>query len=267
MKFYLYILLSMMVLQSCFTNKKISQIENIDHQIEDIEERTEEQDTNDIILDTIQPYPVLENQLNRQEENNDRINVEKKVKTSYNIINYVDTTKLLDNNFGIIAYNVPQTFKVNKYSTIKLRISRNKKIESVVNGDRNIPIVGTGSSDNVILETIKIDEYITAKLYTDEGVFEVELVSTPNQRISEDGYTEWIWRVRPLKSGTHYIKMLISLSDKDIVVYEKDIMVESDLSWSFSNWFIKWWQVIMTTIITPILIPFIIWLWKKKKSE
>jgi hypothetical protein len=262
MKFYLYIFLLLM-LQSCFVNKDVI-VDSylVNENINDLDSLQVEKDTISIT------YPIIVSQKVTTENKEIKdIKDDKKIETIYNIINYVDTTKLLDNSFGIIAYNVPQSFKVNKYSTIKLRISRDKKEESVVVGNRNIPIVGTNSNDNIILETIKIDEYITAKLYTDDGVFEVDLISSDKQRISDDGYTEWIWRVRPLKSGTHYIKMIISISEKDIVVYEKNIEVESDFSWSFSTWFIKWWQVIMTTIITPILIPLIIWIWKKRKSE
>lgn len=71
-----------------------------------------------------------------------------------------------------------------------------------------------------------------ASLYTDEGIFEVFMVNKNNkQSLSDLGYTEWVWRVRPLKSGNHYIKMLVTISGRDIVVYEKNILVESN--WSY----------------------------------
>lgn len=188
--------------------------------------------------------------------------------TEYNIINYTDTTKVLDNGFGTIAYNIPDKFRVNEYSTIKLRISKSKEIESVVIGDRNIPIVGTNSNDEVIVETIKIDNLMSANLYTDESLFEVSMVNkNSEQSLYKDGYTEWIWRVRPLKPGNHYIKMLITISGRDIVVYEKNIPVESNWKFSFSEWFSKWWQAITATIITPIVIPFIIWFYRRRKNK
>lgn len=199
---------------------------------------------------------------------NEEIHTSNAKKLEYNIINYVDTTKLLDKGFGTIAYNVPQKFVVNEYSTIKLRISKSKEIQSVIVGDRNIPIVGTNSDDDIILETIQVDSIMTATLYTDDGLFEVSMVNkNEKQSLSEFGYTEWVWRVRPLKSGNHYIKMLITISGRDIVVYEKSIPVESNWKFSFSNWFSKWWQAITATIITPILIPFFIWLYKKRKKD
>lgn len=188
--------------------------------------------------------------------------------TEYNIVNYTDTTKVLDNGFGTIAYNIPDKFRVNEYSTIKLRISKNKEIESVVIGDRNIPIIGTNSNDEIIVETIRVDNLMSANLYTDESLFEVSMVNkNAEQSLYKDGYTEWVWRVRPLKPGSHYIKMLITISGRDIVVYEKNIPVESNWKFSFSEWFSKWWQAITATIITPIIIPFIIWFYRRKKKQ
>lgn len=186
----------------------------------------------------------------------------------WDIINLVDTTKFIDSSFAIIGYNIPQSFKVNQKATIKLRISKDFNIESVVYGDRNIPIVGFNSDDRIILETIKVSDTMFAKLYTDSEYFTVELVnSLSGQKIWGEGYTEWIWRVTPLKSGSSYIKMIITMSGRDIVVYEKEIPVDSNWSWSFSNWFSEWWQAITATIITPILIPFGIWLLKRRKSR
>lgn len=188
--------------------------------------------------------------------------------TKYNIVNYTDTTKVLDNGFGTIAYNIPDKFRVNEYSTIKLRISKSKEIESVVIGDRNIPIIGTNSNDEIIVETIKVDNLMSANLYTDESLFEVSMVNkNSEQSLYNDGYTEWVWRVRPLKPGNHYIKMIITISGRDIVVYEKNIPVESNWKFSFSEWVSKWWQAITATIITPIIIPFIIWFYRRRKNK
>lgn len=183
-----------------------------------------------------------------------------------NVIDYRKPDKAKISGYGTVAYNVPNKFTVNKYSTIKLRISRhNGKIESIVIGDRRISIATNG--DDVIVETIEVDSLMTAKLFTDSKAFEVELVSNADQKICKDGYTEWAWRVRPIKSGEHYIKLLITISGKDIVVYEKNIAVESNWEWSFTNWVKNWWQIILTTFIVPIIIPIIKWLMGRKKKE
>lgn len=217
--------------------------------------------------DTIYIDTTYKEEVNITENNGYRTKEEANIIEKINIINLVDTTKLIDDDFGIIAYNVPESFVVNEYFTIKLRISKNKKVESVVIGNRNIPIIGSNSNDEVIIETIQVDTKMTANLYADKSVFEVELTSNQEQNIFKDGYTEWVWRIKPLKSGESYIKMSISMSGRDIVVYEKDIWIEGDWKFSFTNWFSKWWQSIIATVITPILIPFGIWLYNKKKRK
>lgn len=183
-----------------------------------------------------------------------------------NIIDLVDTSKIIEPDFGIIAYNIPDHFKVNEYVIIKLRISKSKNIQSVVIGDRNIPIVLPGSDDKVIVETILISDSMSADLYCDIDVFDINLTSNKNQNIFETGYTEWVWIVRPLRKGTFYIKLLITISGRDIVVYEKNIEVKNDIRFSLGEWFIKWWQPITATVITPILIPLGIWLYRRKRK-
>lgn len=183
---------------------------------------------------------------------------------SFNIIDKIDY-KNLNNKTGIIAYNVPANFKVNEWSTIKLRITRDNDVKSIVVGDRDIPIVLKDSDDKIILESIKVDEYITASLYSDDA--DIKLINNKNQRLYDNGYTEWIWRIKPNKSNNCYLKMTITLSERDLVVYEKEIPVSSNWLWSFSNWVAKWWQAITATVITPILIPFFIWLRNRKKSK
>ncbi len=182
--------------------------------------------------------------------------------------NLIDKTKGIESeNFGIIAYNIPENLIINEYSTIRLRISRDNEVESILIGKRKIPIINEDSDDRIIIEDIEIDSIIEAKLYGDPEVFLISTINSPIQNILETGYTEWIWRVKPLKSGEHYLKLVIIISGRDIVVYEKDILVESNWKWSFSSWFARWWQPIMATIITPIIIPFLIWAWRRRKKE
>ena len=129
------------------------------------------------------------------------INANGEICIDCDIVDLTDDEKITDDNFGTIAYNVPDSFKVDKYSTIKLRISKEKTVESVVIGDRDIPLVADDSHDRIIVESILIDDKMSATLYADSDIFEIKLTSQKEQNIFENGYTEWVWRVRPLKSG------------------------------------------------------------------
>jgi hypothetical protein len=200
--------------------------------------------------------------------NNQPITIPEEMVTRGQIINNIDINNLHASHFGVIAYNIPQDMLVNKYSTVKLRISRVGSEGNIIIGNRNIPIVFPDSRDKIVLETINIDEWITAKLFSDSKSFLIESNSSQTQRISDDNsYTEWIWRIKPIKGGDNYLIMTLSLLDRDIVVYEKVIWVNSDTMYNLENWFFKWWQIITTTILIPFLIPVFRYLFHKREKR
>jgi hypothetical protein len=171
-------------------------------------------------------------------------------------------------DIGIIAYNVPKKFKVNEYSTIKLRISKSDDAIAIVGGNRGISIIGKNSKDKVILESIKIDDIMTAILYSDNDSAIIELVNkNETQNIHKNGYTEWIWRIKPLNDKPNYLKLIISISGRDIVVYEKLIPVDGNLWFESVSWIEKWWEVLATTLIIPIVIPIFIYYKRKSNKE
>lgn len=263
---YLIFIFLLLTYQSCSLSRKISEKE-----VEELINYRDccEEDT--VVVKTLKPY-ILDNKRDEVLEffipEGRTLDIKYNVINRYNIKNYIDTTNIVNYDMGIIGYNIPSNFKVNEWSTIKLRISRKNKIESIVlgTGSRPISLVDINSKDDIIFDRIKVDDFMKAKLYSDDNV-EVRSVTTESQRLSNDGYTEWVWRVKPKTSDPCYIKMIITMSDVDYVVYEEEILVDTNWLWAFSNWFSKWWQAITATIITPILIPFIIWLRKKKKSD
>jgi hypothetical protein len=184
------------------------------------------------------------------------------------IDNKVDTTLIKSNDIGIIAYNVPKKFKVNEYSTIKLRISKSDDAIAIVGGNRGISIIGKNSKDKVILESIKIDDIMTAILYSDNDSAIIELVNkNETQNIHKNGYTEWIWRIKPLNDKPNYLKLIVSISGRDIVVYEKTIPVDGDFWFESTSWLEKWWEVLATTLIIPIVIPIFIYYKRKSNKE
>jgi hypothetical protein len=266
---YIFYILFFIFFISCRVNKVENEIEldvsNKDKQIEDIKEKDKNIEIN---LKVNKPLMKIKQNSYNSIDNKEAFNTKNKslLLDEYNIKNHVDTTDILDFNLGIIAYNIPNDFKVNEWSTIKLRITRDNKIEYVVlgNGSRPIPIVNPESNDDVIIDKIEVCDFITAKLYSDDGV-DINIVTESRQSLLKGGYTEWVWRIRPNTSNSCYIKMVITISERDLVVYEETIKVEPDWYWSFSKWVSKWWQAITATIITPILIPFFIWLFKKEK--
>jgi hypothetical protein len=102
----------------------------------------------------------------------------------------------------------------------------------------------------------------------DTSSFSVNPLSSNIQNIEDKGYTEWAWLVTPLRSGKGHLKLIIKVRvdediQKDIVVFDKKIDVNPDRVYSVKIWISKYWQFLISTII----IPFIIWLFKRRKEK
>lgn len=185
--------------------------------------------------------------------------IDKSVQNSQNI----DTTR------GWIAYSVPETMKVFKIYSVKVRISKK------TNG-QNKAVLILGNEDAInnpqyesiaTIDDIKVSGEMSTDLRGDSDNFNIVALSTPTQNIDDESYTEWEWVVTPKKSGETPLKLVIKLKDlnKDIVVFNKTIKIKSNVPVIVEGFFEKYWQWIMTTIIIPIFIYF--WNRKRKKTK
>jgi hypothetical protein len=203
-------------------------------------------------------------------------NKENNINNKENNLNVIDkTTENIDNSSkGTIAYSVPNEMEVGKEYVIKLRITkeRGKEVNKVlVLGDRDILISDIDVNSRVTIENIRVEKSMTAQLISTDEAFIVTPQNTDRQLIEDQEYTEWGWLVKPLKSGNSYLKLIIKIridSDgeatyKDIVVFDKNIKVKSDIKYDLKTWLSKYWQWLMTTIIIPLVIFF----YKKRKNK
>lgn len=207
---------------------------------------------------------------NNDKNNNDKSNSESLViskikkhesKTKSKVIDYStkDTTK------GWIAYSVPKEMQVSKSYSIKVRISKK------TNQNKATLVIGDGYSINnpnlpsiVSIEDIKVSGEMTPELISEPDAFKINLLSTPTQNIDNESYTEWEWNVTPLKSGNTTLKLIIKIKEinKDIIVFNRNISVKSNVPVVVKGFFEKYWQWIMSTFIIPIFLFF----WNRKKK-
>ena len=117
------------------------------------------------------------------------------------------------------------------------------------------------------IDDIKVSGEMSADLRGDSEAFNIVALSTPVQNIDNESYTEWEWIVTPKKSGETPLKLVIKLKDlnKDIIVFNKNIKIKSNLPIVVEGFFEKYWQWLMTTIIIPIFLYF--WNRKRKKTK
>ena len=216
-------------------------------------------------------YIVTNEQIIKNVDKKDVIKQIEKHEKKTNLKVFDATSKLKENDTtsGWIAYSVPEEMKVAKTYSVKVRIS--KKSGSQTKADL---ILGSADAINnpslpsvATIEDVKVSGEMSAELISDVESFDINTLSTSIQNIDNESYTEWEWIVTPKKSGDSPLKLIIRVKDlnKDIVVFNKNIKIEKNVTVAVEGFFQKYWQWFITTIIIPIFIYF--WNRKKKKQN
>ena len=283
MKNFIYILF-ILILGSCVKSKEVINNNDGDGSLKPNSEKNNKRDT--IFIDSLFVNPIIKIKENKTEEiqaivsetqNPPKLEVDKKEnpKTEDKVkVEVIDNTTLDDitnESVGIMAYSTPEQMVVGKSYTIKLRISKEKNKIQLVSGDRNIPINDINTDSKVVIESVRVEPIMSANLISEDGKFIITPSSTEIQNIEDKGYTEWGWRITPLKSGQNFLKLVVKVRIinengdfyKDITVFDKNIDVKSNVVFSIKTWLSNYWQWLITTII----IPFIVWFYKKKSEE
>ena len=180
---------------------------------------------------------------------------------------YVDDSKVKTSN-GLLVYTIPDDLKVGEYFTVKVRISKDKNKQSIVLGSRGITIYEGDVNSNVNIELIDIKRSMSAQLLGDSDIFSISSLSSDFQDIDSSDYTEWEWRVMPLKSGNNYLKLLIRVKNKDdiykdITIFDKKILIKPNIKYSAGGWFSNNWQYLFSTLLIPIFT----WLWNRRRKK
>lgn len=278
MKCSIYVLLFFIILSSCNVSKKLSNDSiNVDKDsvIVSVDSSYIENLVDSVYIEKDDNLEVNANIKEVDNLNKDKHQIDNKKKITKNTDNVEIIDKVKNNvekiGEGIIAYSVPNEMIVGKYYSVKLRISKDTDKSKLILGDREIPINDVSVSSKITIESIRVESVMSAQLISEEVSFKIEPKSTEFQNIEDNGYTEWQWRITPLKGGSNFLKLLVKVRVKneneefykDIIVFDKNVDVKSNALFSFKTWLSNYWQWIISTII----IPFIVWFYKKKSEE
>lgn len=164
---------------------------------------------------------------------------------------------IIEEKPGKLLYDIPDSMKVGTHSEVFVRISASRESISIRD---NI-------SGEVQTADIRVTESMEVELIDINSSFKIVQNNKARQLVeNNDSYTEWRWDITPIKSGNCPLKLVVSIIKNDETkqtVYVDTVMVKSNILYSSESWFSKYWQWLCSTII----IPFIIWLWKRRKKE
>lgn len=130
---------------------------------------------------------------------------------------------------GEILYRIPDTMPLGRETRCLVRIALDS---------------------DAIVENITFDEYVTLKPLSrvsdlmqvellDPGkdpAFEIRSISSPEQFVENEGYTEWLFQVTPLRAGTFsllikvsVIELILGKERKKEIVLEEEVQVRANV--------------------------------------
>lgn len=104
---------------------------------------------------------------------------------------------------GNIAFNVPPSMRLEETETILLLLSPTQSAEALKGQLQNRNAAG-----NIETHSVEIGEQMEATL-TGEG-FQITPITPAQQAVSRDGVTRWKWDVRPTRTGTLKLHVVLN---------------------------------------------------------
>jgi hypothetical protein len=159
-----------------------------------------------------------------------------------------------------MVYSVPQVANIKDVIKVQLLIDPRKGLQELIN---SITVNGNSTGKN-----IKVSKIVVAKIVAPN--FTVTPITAEEQILSNET-TEWLWSLEPKSSGKHEVNVsitaVIEVGDKSakhhIKTFDSTVNVVITATQLLSDWLTKYWQWLATTL----LLPGIVWTWKKINSS
>lgn len=160
-------------------------------------------------------------------------------------------------------------------ATLTFLIPAVGNIDSVLNAQLAVnPSTAPSGTEKTIQATHKTvaQVEVSRKLYahiTAED-FHVTAVTPETQIIAADKPTEWLWELRPKRPGRFQVKLTVNAivkvdgesSEHYLKKFEEVITVEVHPLQVVVGWLSEYWQWLISTLV----LPFLLWVYKKKFS-
>lgn len=178
----------------------------------------------------------------------------------YSVENKTDTvTRQLFS--AALAFVIPEIANIDDTIKAQLLINPKKEVDKL---KEELTKKGT-----VTGKEIKVSKVVKATLIAPD--FDVAKITEEEQILSDSESTEWLWSLSPKSSGAHDVNLTVTAvitsdgkeTKHQIKTFEKTITVNITAEQIIINWLEKYWQWIVSTLI----IPFGIWLYKKKFAK
>jgi len=163
-----------------------------------------------------------------------------------------------------LALTVPKSSNIRNDVPVKLLVSVEQSQQDLIDE------LNASSNSYVISDNVKISKTMSASITAPD--FDINIITPVRQAITE-GTTEWIWSLRPKTSGTHHITVTLVAHvmvdgervEKHIKTFDKTLQIEITTHQKLTDFFLKYWQWLFTTLLIPIGIG--IWKYIHRKKD
>jgi uncharacterized protein (TIGR02145 family) len=126
---------------------------------------------------------------------------------------------------GKALYKIPNQMKIGKTEKCIIRIAFDEEILKIGLNSEDYTVsneIRMGETMQVILKDSSADE--------DNLNFKIRAINSQVQLIDEDDYTQWQFNVKPLKTGKHFLTIVIGIIiEQENKVRIKEIVLEEDI--------------------------------------
>jgi len=163
---------------------------------------------------------------------------------------------------GHILYNPPEEMRVGELERVAVRITRGMTETLMVETVR-----GRGEP---VVEQLPVSTFMKVRLIGD--AFAITSLSSEEQFVVEDSYTEWMWDVIPLRGGEQKLTILVTArvllsgfpaEQRDLSAVERQIRVYVNPVWSIEYFVRENRAVLISAVFIPLITAIGVRLWQK----
>ena len=166
---------------------------------------------------------------------------------------------------GVIIFNPPEQMTVGEQERVSLRVAK-AEFEKAIAEDMS----GSGTPRE---EKTQISSFMRVELRG--PAFEVIPLSSKEQIIPDEGYTEWLWDIVAKEAGSQKLTFVLTAKikipgdedeykDLKTVTYSVDVHVNPIRE---LGGFIERHMEALVTFIAGLLVPFSLWIWNKRRKR
>ena len=166
---------------------------------------------------------------------------------------------------GRILYNPPEEMQVGLRERIEARISMDPA------APLEAGLVGEGVPQ---VEAIPVGCFMKVRLQGE--AFEITALSSEEQVVPAEGFTQWSWDVTPKEAGAQSLFLIVTArvklsgyadEQKDLGIIEREILIKVNPGHSIRSFFTDNQEWIYAVVIIPSLAALSRWLWTRHKRR